>query len=214
MDLWVIMSLFGTVLVTLGILSFIPGAATYIASFFQVITSFLRQGIQIVVDHLPKPLKLVLFVVLFVVLGGVAYNFTIGAPYICQSMACEQKIGTNATLCAQSNVVQTDWLTGVAFKILPHEDMVKWWSDQSKQQAVAAQANNMSATEPRVILNVEVSPGSSGTANVSTGRGLVTEDKNFVWKGDGNTYHVYRVLGAYFEDWVNLGDDFFRKSVV
>lgn len=72
---------------TLGVLvvaSFVSSAiATYITSFFSWIIDMVKSITTFVSNNLPKPIKVVLFLVLFASVGGYLYTFTVGASYVC-----------------------------------------------------------------------------------------------------------------------------------
>jgi len=71
------------VFIGLAAVSKYTGVDSYLIHMFSEVMDIIKRVFQFLVDHLPKPIKLVLFVLLFVLLGGTLYNLTLGATYVC-----------------------------------------------------------------------------------------------------------------------------------
>jgi hypothetical protein len=115
MDVWSILIIIAGVLVVVGLAALlgrlvpvVGGVVELISQWtialLQHIMAFFRQAVQIVIDGLPRPFKIILFVALFAVIGALAYEVTIGAPYVCRS---------------DGQVVKVGYLEGITYKILP-----------------------------------------------------------------------------------------------
>lgn len=84
MDWWGILAILsGVVGAGLFVSIFIPGAATYVSSFFQAIVNIFRSLFEFILGNLPKPLKVAFFLIIFTIIGGMVYSFSVGATHVC-----------------------------------------------------------------------------------------------------------------------------------
>lgn len=105
MEIWQVIAIFAGTIGTIGLISLIPGASNWITSIFTNLFNAMRQLVQFIMDHSPKPIKLVLFIGLFALVGGITYNWTVGAQYVCSP--------------GDNTVIQVGYFEGLAYKLSP-----------------------------------------------------------------------------------------------
>lgn len=118
MDLWVIFTLIGSV----GLLATIIGkytgtldiGLTFIGKIFDAFKSIIMWAI----GEAPKPIRVALFLIVIIALGGVIINNTFGAQYIC----------------FDDSVKKTTWIEGLTFRWLPSESALKSANEVNLEQ--------------------------------------------------------------------------------
>ena len=104
MSLWQVLQVLAGVLGGALLLSMlIPGVATYIAAFFQMLLHFFRSLLEFTLHNLPKPVKIAVFLILFTFIGGAVYGVTIGATHVC----------------VENKVYQVPWESGLSLVLWP-----------------------------------------------------------------------------------------------
>ena len=76
----------GLTLLTVSLVSKWTGSAnlvTSISTTFSAIWNVLKSGIDFVLNHMPKPLRVFLVIVLFTSVGGLVYANTVGVTHVC-----------------------------------------------------------------------------------------------------------------------------------
>lgn len=122
MELWAIVTIVIGSLGALGIASFFaPGVAQYVVTVFTTLFNLLRQAVQFVLDHAPKPLKILIFLGLFAMIGVFAYNFSVGAQYVCTG----------------DGVGKVSYLEGVALMLVPQQD--PWEAEKAVNAEIDAE---------------------------------------------------------------------------
>lgn len=155
MDFWGVLVILVGSIGALGLASFfVPGLANFVSQAFSSLFAAIRQVVQWMVDMLPRPLKILLFIGLFASVGIMAYNFTYGAQFICQT-------NTN-------NVVQVGWLEGMTFKLTSSESDNVFQENQQTNTLLG-----LNTTTP-LDVNTVLAPNGSN----------VIKQQNGVWKGD------------------------------
>jgi len=77
MSLWTTLSIIGGSTLLIGVIAVLaPGV-------FSAIVNILRSIVEFVVEHLPKPLKYILVIVLVGALGSVIFTYTVGLTHVC-----------------------------------------------------------------------------------------------------------------------------------
>ena len=170
MDMWAIILAIGAGFAAFTIIAKWTGTLDVILSVLQHIFNLFRQVAQFVVDHLPKPIKILLFLGLFALVASAAYNYSIGAQYVCSN--------------PQTNtVVQVGWFQGVAFKLFSAGDLTEYYKAQATGTALVDSGN----ATPFLGGNVAV--------EVKNGSQLVTYTKGIIYPaGSSTTYDVYTAL--------------------
>lgn len=89
MEFWTLIAIFGASiigLVLLGVVAKYLGVSeiiTAMSTLFSFIWEFVKIPVKFVLDHAPKPMKIVLFLVFFGLVGNVLFNATLGTTYVC-----------------------------------------------------------------------------------------------------------------------------------
>jgi hypothetical protein len=152
----------------------------FIGLMFQNFFNFIRQLFQFLIDHLPKPIKMILFVVLFTVLGAMLYNWTIGATYVCNNPTTDE-------------VLQVNWFQGIGVKLNPpvFSETTKVGASTGEGPATPLSGDNMS-TNPNSIANIPSNCDSSGD-------GIFTPvERACKYETDSRDYGTVVVSDAFF----------------
>lgn len=198
MDMWAVILGIAATLVGFTILAKYTGVLDVVLSIVQHIFNAFRQVLQFVVDHLPKPLKMLLFIALFAAFGMVIYNYSIGATYLCADPG-------------QNVVYQTTWFQGVTFKMFKAGDLSKmYWEDEKGSSCI-----DSGSCTPDLTGNGTLDPLSNTVTmnnfaiKITNGSELIVTKKGYQSPYDGKTYDLYAALMPTKEILPQLGDGTF-----
>jgi len=109
MDIWGIIAILGGItigLVAISVLLKYSGVGEFLGhmlSLFSTFVSTVWSGLGHLISAAPKPIRIVLFVLLFLFLGGIIYNSTIGVTHAC----------------LEGEVYEMDILSGMSLMLIP-----------------------------------------------------------------------------------------------
>jgi hypothetical protein len=187
------MEFFTLLLMFLGIIGgvvaigalFSPGIAELLGQFINFLVSSVQEVVKFLVNNLPRPLKILIVLLLFVSLGGLIYSVTIGSQYVCYN----------------KDVYKTDIVTGWSLRLLPGIDRVSSGLKGSEKFSDVRPTSDLSvaASSPVVYRSNAVSIDSSNFVRVA--ERSYTDDV-----GDTYVADVYHIL-------VSAGDVMFLPSL-
>jgi len=186
-----------------GISLVIPGMSglgttyfSFLLAMFHNIFNFIRQIFQFLLDHLPKPLKLIIFVVLFTVLGAMIYNWTIGATYICADQSADK-------------VIQVNWIQGIGVVLNPPKLQEKTFEIQNATVITGSQIENDTNTQGNAPATCDSFMDGTNTVIERVCNQKVDSSKY----GEVNVNDAAFALAAQGDPLTQLGgDDYFEKT--
>jgi len=170
-----------------------PGVAEVLGQFISFLVSSFQMFVQFLLDHTPKPIRVVMFLVAIAAFGGLLYSATIGSQYVC----------------FDDDVYKTDVFTGWSVKILPGIQ-TSFKEDPELDEAQNIRPTNLSSVESDIEY--------TGTKY----RSVDVVDSNFArestlqWRHpNGDRYEAdvwYFVVGAGDVLWLPSLDDIFLRD--
>lgn len=111
MTFWDLIWIIGGVTLLGVVIAHYTGTLSVILQFMQAVFSFFQQILGWVFTESPKPIRIILILIIILAVGGFIVNNTFGAQYVC----------------VDHSVKKTSWLEGITYK---------WFPDQSTLQTI------------------------------------------------------------------------------